>query len=98
MALAGCRINVDHVCKILDDVPDLNCKIMDQEGRILGRCDNLDNVILACQAGVCKNVSQIYDCQFRSRLDDIKEENDGLGRCFCSQCSSQVRQVRPALV
>ena len=77
----------------LDSLKELKCKLYDSEfdeeelKEAKNECMNFDNdVIVSCIAGVCKNVSAIYDCQYKSSLQDLKNADDGNGYCSCNQC------------
>ena len=50
------------------------------------KCVAFDNIQVSCTAGVCKNISEVYKCEFQNRLTDI--ENDWAnGYCHCNFCS-----------
>ena len=96
LTLEGCRVDSDlfkvATCDTLEDLPDINCKIyedqVDHDGNPGAKqtCLDFDDVVVMCEAGVCKNVSQVYDCQYESTMEAILGGNDGLGECFCSLC------------
>ena len=48
-------------------------------------CVAFDNNIISCMSGICKNVSAVYSCTFKSRLDDIISEGTS-GYCGCTDC------------
>eukprot|EP00095_Tigriopus_kingsejongensis_P007120 maker-scaffold303_size215788-snap-gene-1.14 protein:Tk07120 transcript:maker-scaffold303_size215788-snap-gene-1.14-mRNA-1 annotation:"GL12734" len=95
----GCDFNnetfVDHRCNVLDDLEPMNCKLYkyekDKEGQpgLKDRCIQFDNNVISCMSGICKNVSMVYDCVYRSKLDDLIEDKDGRGFCNCNMCNNE---------
>ncbi len=39
---------------------------------------------------MCKNVSDVYNCTYNSRLQDIFMAEDGRGECNCAHCDTEV--------
>ena len=49
------------------------------------------NDLISCEAGVCKNMSQIWDCNFKDKLTSLEQDYtvDGKvleGWCNCNRC------------
>ena len=42
-------------------------------------CITFDQMIISCMSGICKNVSEVYDCNYKSKLDDLYDEQGGRG-------------------
>ena len=42
-------------------------------------CVTFDQMIISCMSGICKNVSEVYDCNYKSKLDDLYDENQERG-------------------
>ena len=65
---------VNHTCNIMEDIEEWNCKMFDseaKEGQVGHKqiCKDFDNIIVSCEAGICKNVSSVYDCTFRVSIE-----------------------------
>ena len=66
---------VDHTCNIMEDIEEWNCKMLNSTGQKknppeVGHkqiCQNFTDIIVSCKAGICKNVSSVYDCTFEVR-------------------------------
>jgi len=98
----GCDLTkehfVNHKCNTLEDLKKLNCKLFSSEKDENGQtgvghaeeCVKFDNVQVQCTSGECKNISEVYKCEFKDRLQDIREdwsETVGKGFCHCQQCT-----------
>ncbi len=49
----------------------------------------MDGDLIYCESGICKNISQVYACDYKSKLQDITEENGGRGKCNCALCDAE---------
>lgn len=86
---------IDHKCNTLEDTEDLNCKLFSSEQDADGntgtgdaeRCVAFDNDEISCLAGICKNISEVYSCTFKNKLDDIRQDW-GNGYCHCNNCDN----------
>jgi len=100
----GCDLTeehfVNHKCNTLEDLEELNCKLFSTEKDENGKfgdgdaeiCVSFDNIQVQCVTGVCKNISEVYKCDFHDRLTDIQEdweETVGKGFCHCQQCTNE---------
>ena len=51
--------------------------------------------LISCEAGVCKNISQIWNCQFENKLDLLKKNygprQEYKGWCNCQRCPKSNR-------
>ena len=64
---------VNHTCNIMEDIEEWNCKMFDSEAKTrnppeVGHkqiCKDFNDIIVSCEAGICKNVSSVYDCTFK---------------------------------
>jgi len=99
-------IFVDHTCRTLDDIKPINCKRSQHEPsdkispddaenawKLPGereRCFRFDDLI-SCEAGYCKNVSEIYDCSFTDSLEELLKPHGSQGQldgyCNCNRCT-----------
>ncbi len=50
-------------------------------------CIELDQVIISCMSGICKNVSDVYSCTYKSKLEDLETDREGRGSCNCAVCT-----------
>ena len=57
-------------------------------------CSKFDNIIISCVQGICKNVSEVYDCTYESNLKDLENDRGGRGECHCAQCGPEEKKVR----
>ena len=83
---------MDHTCSIAEDLEELNCKRSKYETTEPGNrevCMGFNNIIISCEGGVCKNISKIWQCDFKNRLSDLLDYR-GLknvdGWCNCKRC------------
>ena len=64
---------VNHTCNIMEDIEELNCKLNDTYAKKRNHpevgnktiCKHFNDIIVSCEAGICKNVSSVYDCTFK---------------------------------
>ncbi|TRY73043.1 hypothetical protein TCAL_03339 [Tigriopus californicus] len=83
----SCQDVTNHTCQTLHDLTEVDCKQYVANEEALGkRCAHYDEVVLSCEAGICKNISAIYQCSYQSKLDDIKKAQNGDGECSCVKC------------
>ena len=60
---------MDHVCYNEEDLEPFNCKRSKYETKEPGEreiCTGF-NSLISCKAGLCKNVSKIWDCQYKDK-------------------------------
>lgn len=83
---------MDHVCYNEEDLEPFNCKRSKYETKEPGEreiCTGF-NSLISCKAGLCKNVSKIWDCEYKDKLTELtkrfgsKKERDGY--CNCNRC------------
>jgi len=90
----------DHKCNTLEDLKELNCKLFSTEKDENGEygvghaeeCVKFDGVQVQCTSGTCKNISEVYKCEFKDRLTDIENDwskTEGKGYCHCKQCTDE---------
>ena len=103
LELADCAFEepnfIDHTCKTTDELEELNCKLehheLDENNKRGDKeiCKNFNNIQLSCVAGLCKNISSVYDCNYKSKLQDIKDKHNGAGECYCEICDSESSEI-----
>ena len=57
----------------MEDIEELNCKLNDTYANKRNHpefgnktiCKHFNDIIVSCEAGICKNVSSVYDCTFK---------------------------------
>jgi len=83
---------LDHTCQNEEDLPPFNCKRSKFETKEPGQrevCMGL-NSLISCEAGLCKNISRIWDCEYKDSFTSLekrfgsKGERDGY--CNCNRC------------
>ena len=52
-------------------------------------CKDFDNIQISCMAGICKNISSVYQCTFDNILNDIENEWSDDGFCHCQNCYNE---------
>merc|ERR1719347_955034 len=83
---------IDHVCTTAEDLEEINCKRSQYETSDAGRRETCMgfNDLISCQGGYCKNISKIWDCTYKDRLQDLlknygsKQQLEGW--CNCRRC------------
>ena len=62
----GCNDIEEKTCNVLEDYEKLDCK--------KGKCEHFDNVQVECISGECKDISEVYKCEFevKSKVVEIK--------------------------
>nr|XP_040567981.1 uncharacterized protein LOC121117603 [Lepeophtheirus salmonis] len=71
---------VNHRCNVLEDLPEMNCKLYPYEKDTNGntgdknRCIRFNNIQISCEAGICKNITAVYK----------------YGVCNCNRCDMDV--------
>jgi len=91
---------VDHKCNIIQDEERMNCKLYPTEtnknaaGEVYplesgskDRCSRFNDIQVLCESGVCRNYSAVYKCDFQDVLDEIQEDWNDQGYCYCQKCS-----------
>ena len=61
---------------------------LDDKPGVKEQCITFNNTIISCESGICRNVSSVYACDYRSKLDDIIEDEDFRGHCNCAMCQA----------
>eukprot|EP00090_Calanus_glacialis_P012974 TRINITY_DN21608_c0_g1_i3.p1 TRINITY_DN21608_c0_g1~~TRINITY_DN21608_c0_g1_i3.p1 ORF type:complete len:555 (+),score=110.07 TRINITY_DN21608_c0_g1_i3:209-1873(+) len=97
VSFEGCELKpelgfIDHMCTTAEDLDPINCKRSKYETSNPGRretCVGYNNLI-SCQAGYCKNISKIWDCTYKDRLQDLLKDYGSKGQlegwCNCRRC------------
>uniref|UniRef100_A0A0K2TXH1 Uncharacterized protein n=1 Tax=Lepeophtheirus salmonis TaxID=72036 RepID=A0A0K2TXH1_LEPSM len=94
---------INHKCNVLQDLPSLNCKLFpyekdeDKNPGDKNRCIRFHNIQIACEAGICRNISSVYKSKFQSMLLDLEakqpdSKSNKHGVCDCTLCPEELNR------